>query len=46
MMNLIKKGNNIGGKTRKKTNRLSILKTKIRKKSCMLAVREEKNIIN
>ena len=41
MINLIKKGDTISGNTRKKTNRLSILKTKKLKKSCMLAVREE-----
>ena len=41
MINLIKKGDNISGNTRKKNNKLSILKTKILKKSCMLAVRDK-----
>ena len=42
MINLTKKKEYVDGKGRKKTNILSILKTKIWKKSYMLAVREEK----
>ena len=42
MINLTNKKMYVSGKGRKKTNRLSILKTKIWKKSCMLVLREEK----